>query len=44
MLPVKPSKKRMTYEAAETLKATLEAAATQVVATLPQKLPLLKPV
>ena len=33
--------KRMTYEAAETLKATLEAAATQVVATLPQKLPLL---
>ena len=33
--------KRMTYEAAETLKATLEAAATQVVAPLPQKLPLL---
>ena len=35
--------KRMTYKAAETLKATLEVAASQVVATPPQTLPLLNP-
>ena len=34
--------KRMTYEAAQTLKSTLEVAATQVVSAQPQILPLLK--
>ncbi len=34
--------KRMTYEAAQTLKSTLETAATQVISAQPQALPLLK--
>ncbi|MCE2401222.1 IS4 family transposase [Candidatus Poribacteria bacterium] len=34
--------KRMTYEAAQTLKSTLEVAATQVISAQPQTLPLLK--
>ena len=34
--------KRMTYEAAQTLKSTLETATTQVISAQPQALPLLK--